>query len=60
MHVKETNKIEKNSTKNTKNKWRHVYVEIQDGCYFCKFMSIPIHRCIDRSNPLRIGRDVIF
>ena len=24
------------------------------------YMSIPIHKCIDRSNPLGTGRDVIF
>ena len=24
------------------------------------YMSLPIHRCIDRSNPLRIYRDSIF
>ena len=49
----------------------HKTHKIQDGGMFTwKFkmaaifekwyMSIPIHKCIDRSNPLRIGRDASF
>ena len=62
MHVNETNKILKKVQKTDK---------IQDGAMFTRkfkmatifvklYMSIPIHRSIDRSNPLRIGGDAIF
>ena len=33
--------IFKKRSKNTQNpRWRHVYVEIQDGCYFCKCVYV--------------------
>ena len=36
-------------------------MKIQDGSYFEKLhMSLPIHRCIDISNTLRIDGDAIF
>ena len=43
--------------------WRHVCVEFRMTAVFeglCRPMSVPIHKCVDRSNPLGIGRDAIF
>ena len=40
MHTKEENNFLK-KVQNTQNpRWRHVYVEIQDGRYFCKIVYV--------------------
>ena len=41
MHPKGDNNFVKKRSKNTQNpRWRHVYVEIQDGRYFCKIVLV--------------------
>ena len=41
MHPKGGNNFVKKGPKNTQNpRWRHVYVEIQDGRYFCKIVYV--------------------
>ena len=41
MHPKGENNVVKKRSKNTQNpRWRHVYVEIQDGRYFCKIVYV--------------------
>ena len=60
--MKEENNFIKKGQKNTQNqRWRHVYVEDGRFFFFIKlYMSLPIHRCTDLSNPLKIDRDTIF
>ena len=61
IHTKEENNFKKGPKTH----------KIQDGGMFTwtfkmpaifgkLYMSLPIHRCIDRSNPLRMYRDSIF
>ena len=58
MHTKEENiffkKVQKHGGMFT---WKFKMAAI---CIVKLYMSLPIHRCIDLSNPLRIYRDSIF
>ena len=63
IHMKEGNTFLIKVQKHTKSTVvEYVYLEIQDGRYFLVklYMSLPIHRCLDLSNQLRIERDAIF
>ena len=62
MHVKEENNVFKKVKQTDKSQDGGMFTwKFKMAAVFVKlYMSLPIHRCIDLSNPLKIDRDTIF
>ena len=63
MHVKEENNLKKKVKQTDKSQFGGMFTWKlkMAAVFFVKlYMSLPIHGCIDLSNPLQIDRDTIF
>ncbi len=62
IHTKEENNFVKKGPKTHKNQDGGMFTwKFKIAAIFVKlYMSLPIHRCIDLSNPLKMYRDSIF